>query len=123
MDDLTSSGFAEFDRLAELFRRTHRLLDALSSTGSVPEGGTDVLATETLPHVEDIEEGFRIALRASAAELSELRQLVIQAGIGQGEPRDEAERRAALVQPINRSDIFESCRSPSPAPQPRQAAR
>jgi hypothetical protein len=44
MNAIETSGFAEFDRLAELFRRTRALLDAVSATGSVPEGGADVLA-------------------------------------------------------------------------------
>lgn len=98
MQSFETSGFAEFDRLAELFRRTRELLDAVSVTGNVPEGGSDVLATETLPHVEDMEEGFRIRLRASAGELAELRQLVRQAGIGLSEARGQAEQRAALVE-------------------------
>lgn len=98
MHSFETTGFAEFDRLADLFRRTRGLLDVLSATGSLPEGGSDVLATQTLPYVEDMEEGFRIRLRASAAELSELRQLVLQAGIGHAEARDPAEQRAALIE-------------------------
>jgi hypothetical protein len=98
MNELASSGFAEFDRLAALFRRTRALLDGVSASGSVPEDASDLLATETLPHVEDMEEGFRVRLRASAAELSELRLLVMRAGVGAAEARDEAERRAALME-------------------------
>lgn len=122
MDEFASSGFAEFDRLAGLFKRTHRLLDELSITGNVPHGASDMLASETLPHVEDIEEGFRIRLRASAAGLSELRQLVVQAGIGRAEPRDEAERRAALVERMR--EIAERGSEPDivPAPARRLAA-
>ncbi len=122
MNGFETSGFAEFDRLADLFRRTRALLDAVSATGSVPEGGTDVLATETLPHVEDIEEGFRIRLRASAAGLSELRELVRQAGLGSWEARDPAEERAALIEAMR--DMGRADREPEilPAPARRLAA-
>lgn len=102
MDQLGTSGFAEFDRLAALFRRTWELLDALCATGDLPEGGSDLLATETLPHVEDMEEGFRVWLRASHAELTELREFVRRAGIRAIDPRDAAERRAALVESMQR---------------------
>jgi len=42
MHALEASGFAEFDRLALLFRRTRELLDVISATGELPAGGTDV---------------------------------------------------------------------------------
>lgn len=115
MNGFETSGFAEFDRLAHLFRRTRELLDAVSATGSVPDGGTDVLAAETLPHVEDIEEGFRIRLRASAAELSELRELVRQAGLGSSEARDPAEERAALIEAMRDRSRSEPEILPAPA--------
>ena len=95
MQSFEKSGFADFDRLAAMFRRTRELLDALSATGDLPAGGSDVLATETLPHVEDMEEGFRVWLRAGAVELAELRELVLRAGLGSLDPRDPAEARAA----------------------------
>src|SRR3990172_3702831 len=63
MHPLGASGFAEFARLALLFRRTRELLDVISATGELPAGGTDVLANETLPHVDDIEDGFHLLLR------------------------------------------------------------
>jgi hypothetical protein len=116
------SGFAEFDRLAVLFERTRHLLDVLSVTGAVPEGGTDVLATQTLPHVEDMEEGFRIRLRASAAELSELRGLVLRAGLASTEARDPAEQRAALVEAMQSLTRPTAERDIMPAPARRLAA-
>jgi hypothetical protein len=122
MNTFETTGFAEFDRLAELFRRTRGLLDVLSATGSLPEGGSDVLATQTLPHVEDIEEGFRIRLRASAAELSELRRLVLQAGIGQSEARDPAEQRAALIEAMHELGRDYGQREILPPPARRVAA-
>jgi hypothetical protein len=122
MNGIETSGFAEFDRLAELFRRTRALLDAVSATGSVPEGGTAVLATETLPHVEDIEEGFRARLRAGAAELSELRELVRQAGVVPLEARDAAEQRAALIERMGDFGRAAGPREILPAPVRRLAA-
>ena len=122
MNTFETTGFAEFDRLADLFRRTRRLLDVLSATGSLPEGGSDVLATQTLPHVEDMEEGFRIRLRASAAELSELRQLVLQAGIAAPEARDPAEQRAALIEAMHELGRDYGQREILPAPARRLAA-
>jgi hypothetical protein len=102
MQEFERSGFADFDRLAIIFRRTFELLDAVAATGDLPSGGSDLLATETLPHVEDIEEGFRVWLRASTAELAELRELVVRAGIRAADPRDAAERRAALIESMQR---------------------
>jgi hypothetical protein len=98
---IEQSGFAEFDRLADLFRRTRELLDLATATSEVPDAAAEVLATQTLPHVEDIEEGFRVWLRASAAELAEMRALVLRAGLGGPAPRSAAERRAALIEAMH----------------------
>ncbi|MGI8533679.1 MAG: hypothetical protein ACR2LP_02195 [Candidatus Limnocylindrales bacterium] len=101
MNDLSgpgTSGFSEFDRLGAVFRRTLGLLDALHSTGDLPDGASEVLATETLPHIEDMEEGFRARLRAAEAGLDELRSLVMLGGLGLPQPRDGAEARAALIE-------------------------
>jgi hypothetical protein len=100
MNELMSSGFDDFDRLALLYRRTRELLDAVSATGDLPSGASDVLATETLPHVEDMEHGFQIWLRASQAEKDELRTLITRAGLVTRDPRDPAEQRAALVEAV-----------------------
>jgi len=101
MHQFEASGFAEFDRLALLFRRTWELLDALNATGELPDGATEVLAQETLPHVEDIEQGFRVSLRASTAEITELRALVARAGFASADPASPAEQRAALIETMH----------------------
>lgn len=98
MDRIASSGFSDFDRLAVVFRRTLELLHALAATGDLPHGGSVVLATETLPHIEDMEAGFRANLRATGSDLEELRALVLLGGLGLPEPRDSAEARAALIE-------------------------
>ncbi|MDQ3493740.1 MAG: hypothetical protein M3452_10860 [Chloroflexota bacterium] len=98
MDQLASSGFSDFDRLGAVFRRTLELLHALAATGDLPEGASEVLATETLPHIEDMEAGFRAGLRATGTDLEELRALILIGGLGLPEPRDTAEARAALIE-------------------------
>lgn len=101
MNGFEASGFAEFDRMAMLFRRTRELLDMVTATGDLPDGATEMLAHETLPHVEDIEQGFRVSLRASAAGLAELRALVGRAGVNVADPASAAEARAALVETMH----------------------
>ncbi len=119
---LEPSGFAEFDRLGLVFRRTRALLDAQLATGDLPDGGTEVLATESLPHIEDVEAGFRIWLRAGGAALEELRQLVLRGGLGLPEPRDVAESRAALVEAMQARSGAGGERDIAPAPTRRLAA-
>lgn len=101
MDAFEPSGFAEFDRMAALFRTTRNLLDAVCATDEWPASASEVIATETLPHIEDIEEGFRVWLRAGAVELAELRALVARAGVRTTETLSAAERRAALVETMH----------------------
>ncbi len=101
MAPLESSGFADFDRMADLFRRTRELLDLATVTSEVSDAAAEVLATETLPHVEDIEEGFRVWLRAGTSELAEMRALLKRAGVNDNGPRTAAERRAALVEAMH----------------------
>lgn len=122
MTGLESYGFAEFDRLGELFARTRALLDALFTTGDLPAGAGDVLATETLPHIEDVEAGFRGWLRAGAGELDELRSLILQGGLGLPEPRDSAEQRAALVEAMQARSGAGGDRSVLSSPARRLAA-
>lgn len=108
MHSFQASGFAEFDRLAILFRKTRQVLDMLAATGELSDTGTDVLANEALPHVEDIEAGFRVSLRASAAELAELRALILRAGLHSETPTTPAEQRAALIETMNELALAEA---------------
>lgn len=101
MHSIEPTGFAEFDRLAALFSRTRQLLHEVMATHEITDEATEMLATEALPHVEDIEEGFRVWLRAGAVELSELRALVARAGLHASQSRDAAERRAALIETMH----------------------
>jgi hypothetical protein len=99
MAELIASGFGEFDRLGLLYRRTLELLDEVSATGALPAGGAQVLADETLAHVEDMEAGFRVWLRASEVDLAELRAMIARAGLLlPADPRNAAESRAALIE-------------------------
>jgi len=98
MTELGSSGFADLDRVGDVFRRTRALLDALFAMGGLPDGASDVLANETLPHIEDVERGFRANLRTAESDLGELRALVLLGGLGLPEPRNEPEARAALIE-------------------------
>jgi hypothetical protein len=100
MNPFEASGFAEFDRMAMLFRRTRELLDMVTATGELPDGAAELLAHETLPHVEDIEQGFRVSLRAATAEMAELRALVARAGLAP-EAASAAEARAALIETMH----------------------
>ena len=95
---LETSGFAEFDRFGLVFRRTRALLDILLARGDLHDGGTAGLANESLPHVEVVEAGCREGLGAGAADLVELRQLILHAGIGPPSPARPAEKRAALIE-------------------------
>jgi hypothetical protein len=101
MQSFAGSGFAEFDRMAALFRRTRELLDVVCATHELPEDAAQVIATETLPYVEDIEQGFRVWLRAGAADLAELRALVAHAGLAAATSSGPAETRAALVEAMH----------------------
>lgn len=97
-DSTTSgSGFAELDRLGELFRRTRALLDETLAVGDLPPGGEALLSGEALPYIEAVEDGFRATLRAGQADLDELRGLVRRGGLG-SPPRNASEARAALIE-------------------------
>jgi hypothetical protein len=117
-----ASGFAELDRLTQLFRRTRAVLDAVMAEGSLPDGGGDLLADETLPHIEDVEHGFRVRLRAAEAGVEELRVLVLQTGLGLPEARDRAEERAALAEAMIARSGVGGEREIAPAPARRLAA-
>lgn len=122
MERFETTGFAEFDRLAILFRRTRELLDTLIATGDLPDGGSEVLATETLPHVEDMEAGFRVWLRAGEAGLAELREFVARAGLRLDGPHGRAEQRAALIEAMQGLSGAGGERAIAPPPVRRLAA-
>lgn len=93
------SGFPDFDRVLDLARRTRELLDALVIDGALPSGGAELLADETLPHLETVQAGFRGWLRAEGIDLAELRYLLLQLGeLRVAAPESEAERRAAAAE-------------------------
>jgi hypothetical protein len=119
---LESSGFAEFDRLHRVFRETRVVLDAVVTRGDLPEGATELVATEALAHVEDVEAGFRAWLRASEGELRELRELVLHGGLGLPVARDPAEERAALAEAMQARTGAGGERDLAPAPSRRLAA-
>jgi hypothetical protein len=116
------SGFADFDRMGLLFRETRSLLDAALTTGDLPDGAADVITRHTLPHIEDVEAGFRWWLRASEAALSELRMLVLQGGLGMADARDPAEERAALIEQMQARSGAGGSRALTAAPTRRLAA-
>src|SRR3954447_7825757 len=101
MNPFETTGFAEFDRMAAVFRRTRELLDVVSATHELPAEATEVIATQSLPHVEDIEEGFRVWLRAGTVDIAELRAFVARAGVASNDAHGAAERRAALVETMH----------------------
>jgi hypothetical protein len=116
MSELVASGFGEFDRLAVMYRRTLALLDQVTATGALPADATSVLASQTLPHVEDMEAGFRVWLRASHADLVELRAMVERAGVTTAEPQTPAEQRAALIERMQALAATRDDLAISPAP-------
>jgi hypothetical protein len=101
MADVMATGFADFDRWSLLYRRTLELLDRLATEGDLPAGGPELLATQALPHVEDMETGFRLWLRTGPADAAELRAMVARAGVAP-EPVTAAERTAALIEAMQR---------------------
>lgn len=92
---MSGSGFAEFDRLTELFVRTRDVLARVAREHDLPRESSDFLAAAVLPHVELVEEGFRFSLRASGVDLAELRWFVLAAGIGQPASDAPSARAAA----------------------------
>lgn len=96
MADLERSGFSDVDRLLALVRRTREVLDGVAADSLLPEPARDYLTAMTLPHLEDVQAGFRGALRSDMAGEEELRYLLLQAAEFRVErPRTEAEARAA----------------------------
>ncbi|MGZ6268937.1 MAG: hypothetical protein ACXWMU_00020 [Candidatus Limnocylindrales bacterium] len=111
MTDPDRSGFVEFDRLMELVRRTHAVLDAVAGERSLPTGGADYLTSRTLPHFEGMRAGFQGWLRTEMADLAELRYLVLQGGAIPAPPSNAAERRAAVLEALFESRLHGERRS------------
>ena len=86
MSEISTRAFEEFDALASLFGRTRSVLDELMTRGGLSTAGASVLASQTLPHIEDVEAGFKAQLRTSESDIDELRGLVLQGGLGRWRP-------------------------------------
>jgi hypothetical protein len=95
---MKASGFADFDRLTDLFVRARDVLERVARAEELSPESTAFLAGAVLPHVELVEEGFRISLRAGGVDRAELRWLVSAAGVGRDLPADVAEHRAARLE-------------------------
>ena len=102
---MSGSGFAEFDRLTELFVRARDVLARVVREHDLPRESSDFLAASVLPHVELVEEGFRFSLRASGVDLAELRWFVLAAGVGQPLSDEPAARRAARAEERVERDV------------------
>jgi len=102
MTDLEPTGFPQFDRLLAIVRGTRAVLDAVIGEGELPHGGADYLAAATLPHIEDVQDGFRTWLRADMAGTAELRYLIGQVGALRASsdvsPVPSPERDAAIAE-------------------------
>lgn len=99
-EGLSGSGFADFDRLTELFVRARDVFERVTRERDLSREASDFLAAAVLPHVELVEEGFRVSLRASGLDLAELRWFVLSAGLGQPADDDAANRLAARVEKL-----------------------
>jgi hypothetical protein len=113
-------GFAEFDHLALVFTHARAVLDEVLSTGDVSADASQVLATETLPHIEDVEAGFHSRLRAADTSIEETRLLVQRAGMVV--PNGVGESRAALIEQMQALSGAGGDRQVQPASTKRMAA-
>lgn len=98
MSEVSSEAFAEFEALASLFGRTRTVLDDAMGRDGISSAAATLLASETLPHIEGVESGFKARLRTSEGDVDELRQLLLRSGLGVAAPRDGPETRAALIE-------------------------
>jgi hypothetical protein len=101
MADIDGSGFSQFDRLLDLVRRTRELLDTVAGQGVLPDDGAAYLEATTLPHIENVQTGFQGWLRTDAADIAELRYLLMQvAALRVAPPRNAAEQQAAAAEEL-----------------------
>jgi hypothetical protein len=113
-------GFAEFDHLAVIFANARAVLDGVLATGDVSADASQVLATETLPHIEDVEAGFHARLRAAETGMEDMRILVQRAGMVM--PQGMGESRAALIEQMMAISGAGGDRKVQPASTKRMAA-
>src|SRR5919197_4181036 len=114
MAEIDGSGFSQFDRLLDLVRRTRELLDTVAGQGVLPDGGAAYLEGMTLPHIENVQSGFQGWLRSDAADIAELRYLLMQVAELRVPPaRTEAERRAAAVEDVLERRLADSLVRPA----------
>lgn len=87
---LMRDSFIEIFYLSTLCHKTKQLLtEYLARGGKLPSEGVEYLATFTLSHIDDMQEGFKWTLRASEADLDELQYLVRQADVFDWDGPDE----------------------------------
>jgi hypothetical protein len=115
MAELDGSGFSQFDRLLDLVRRTRELLDTVVGDGVLPDEGAAYLEATTLPHFENVQTGFQGWLRSEAADLAELRYLLLQvAELRVPPPRTAAELRAAATEELLERRLADGLVRPAP---------
>ena len=111
-----SSGYLAFDRLRDLARATRELLHAVVRGEELPSGAADVLAGQTLPHLETVQAGFRGWLRAEGVTVAELRYLLAQLAELRVTPAStDAERRAAAAEALAEARLRAGTGSPRAA--------
>ncbi|MCL5075114.1 MAG: hypothetical protein M1136_05605 [Chloroflexi bacterium] len=99
---IAKEGFLEFFYLTTIFHKTKELLTTyLAHEGNLPQEGVEYLATFTLSHIDDMQSGFKWALRASDAALAELRYLLRAADLllGAEDAESDAFGRRAPIPP------------------------
>jgi len=71
MSEVSARAFEEFDPLAKLFGRTRIVLHDVMAHGDMSPAGSSILASETLPHIDQVETGFKAQLRSSEGYVEE----------------------------------------------------
>lgn len=101
MSLLGDSSLFEVVYLSSICYTTKQLMmEYFAKGGKLTDEGVQYLSTSTLPHIDDMQEGFKWTLRATQADLDELRYLL---------------RHAALFD-WNSPDTEETSRSRKPIP-------
>lgn len=103
MEQIQSSGdgLRELAEITQLFVRTRAALAALAhGEERLPDSDSAFLAERVLAHVEAMQDGLRLTLRASAAGRDELRYVVTHAWLA---PTDDVDRRPSEA--VERADL------------------